>query len=81
MATVTHTITSTPISVGASPCQLQNLSYSGVICYYYDTGDENNKHVVRVSRGESLWLPVAATDVFVWSDDGVERQVTVSQDS
>jgi len=77
--TVTHTINENKISVGTSPCQLQNLSYSGIIYYYYDTGDDDNKHIVRVAKGESIWLPVAATDVFVWSGDGTERQVTVSQ--
>ncbi len=78
MATVTHTITSAWVSVGAAPCQLQNLSYSGVIYYGYDTQSDDNKHVLRVSKGESVYLPIAATDVFVRSGDGIERKVTVS---
>ena len=81
MATVTYAIGDTWTSVGASPCQLQNMSYSGIIYYGYDTQDDDNKHIVRVSKSESIWLPVKATDVFVKSGDGVERKVTVSQDS
>jgi len=77
-ATITHTITDTWVDVGPSPCQLQNLSYSGIIHYYYDTGDDDNKHVVRVSKSESIYLPVTADAVYIKSADGVERKVTVS---